>query len=52
VKAAANLRREAKDRGVATDRLVFAGRLPPPEYIARYRIADLFRGEARIDGRS
>jgi predicted O-linked N-acetylglucosamine transferase (SPINDLY family) len=40
--AAANLRREAVARGIGADRLVFAGRLPPAEYIARYRIADLF----------
>jgi predicted O-linked N-acetylglucosamine transferase (SPINDLY family) len=40
--AAANLRREAVGRGIAADRLVFAGRLPPAEYIARYRVADLF----------
>jgi len=40
--AAANLRREAVARGVAADRLVFAGLLPPAEYIARYRVADLF----------
>ena len=37
-----NLRREAQSRGVAAGRLVFGGRLPPPEYLARYRTADLF----------
>ncbi|HEX3844517.1 MAG TPA: tetratricopeptide repeat protein [Steroidobacteraceae bacterium] len=37
-----NLRREAHARGVAADRVVFGGRLPPPEYLARYRAADLF----------
>lgn len=37
-----NLRREAHARGVAAGRLVFGGRLPPPEYLARYRAADLF----------
>ncbi|MGH8288857.1 MAG: tetratricopeptide repeat protein [Steroidobacteraceae bacterium] len=37
-----NLRREARERGVATDRLVFGTRLPMPEYLARYRAADLF----------
>jgi predicted O-linked N-acetylglucosamine transferase (SPINDLY family) len=37
-----NLRGEAERRGVAGSRLVFAGRLPPAEYLARYRAADLF----------
>jgi predicted O-linked N-acetylglucosamine transferase (SPINDLY family) len=37
-----NLRKEAVDRGVAADRLVFGKRLPTPEYLARYRTADLF----------
>jgi predicted O-linked N-acetylglucosamine transferase (SPINDLY family) len=37
-----NLRREAQTRGVAAERIVFGGRLPPPEYLARYRTADLF----------
>ncbi|MBF0525612.1 MAG: glycosyltransferase [Deltaproteobacteria bacterium] len=38
----ANLRREATARGVEADRLVFGNRLPRPEYLARYRLADLF----------
>ncbi|MGA7537492.1 MAG: tetratricopeptide repeat protein [Steroidobacteraceae bacterium] len=37
-----NLRREAQARGVAADRIVFGARLPMPEYLARYRAADLF----------
>jgi protein O-GlcNAc transferase len=37
-----NLRKEAVERGVAADRLVFGERLPIPEYLARYRAADLF----------
>ncbi len=37
-----NLRREAGRRGVDPGRLVFGGRLPHPEYLARYRAADLF----------
>jgi predicted O-linked N-acetylglucosamine transferase (SPINDLY family) len=37
-----NLTREATLRGVDPKRLVFAKRLPPPEYLARYRVADLF----------
>jgi predicted O-linked N-acetylglucosamine transferase (SPINDLY family) len=37
-----NLQREAQARGVAPDRIVFGTRLPGPEYLARYRTADLF----------
>jgi predicted O-linked N-acetylglucosamine transferase (SPINDLY family) len=37
-----NLHREAHARGVAADRIVFGARLPPAEYLARYRTADLF----------
>jgi predicted O-linked N-acetylglucosamine transferase (SPINDLY family) len=37
-----NLEREARCRGVDAGRLVFGGRLSPPEYLARYRVADLF----------
>jgi protein O-GlcNAc transferase len=37
-----NLRREALQRGLEPQRLVFGGKLPPPEYLARYRSADLF----------
>src|SRR5260221_11748186 len=39
---ATNLRREAQGRGVAPVRLVFASRLPYEEYLAQYRLADLF----------
>jgi protein O-GlcNAc transferase len=39
----ANLEREAKARGVAPERLVFAPRIPGhAEHLARYRLADLF----------
>jgi len=38
----ANLEREAKARGVAPERLVFAPRLPQAEHLARHRLADLF----------
>lgn len=38
----ANLRREAATCGVAAERLVFVERLPPPDYLARYRVADLY----------
>jgi predicted O-linked N-acetylglucosamine transferase (SPINDLY family) len=37
-----NLRREAARRGVDAGRLVFAGRTPLPEHLARHRSADLF----------
>ena len=41
--AMGNLRREAKARGVAPERLVFAPRLPQTEdHLARLRLADLF----------
>jgi predicted O-linked N-acetylglucosamine transferase (SPINDLY family) len=40
--AAANLRIEALNRGVDSARLIFSARLPLPEYLARYRTADLF----------
>ena len=37
-----NLRAAAKKLGIDSDRIVFAGKLPRPEYLARYRVADLF----------
>jgi protein O-GlcNAc transferase len=37
-----NLRREAARRGVPADRLVFAGRCPYGEHLARLPLADLF----------
>ncbi len=37
-----NLRKEARQRGVDPDRLIFAPRLPSPEHLARHRLADLF----------
>ncbi len=40
--AARNLRNEAERRGIAAERLVFAGRLPASEHLARHRLADLF----------
>ena len=40
--AADNLRREAAARGLDAARLIFGERLPVPEYLARYRTADLF----------
>jgi predicted O-linked N-acetylglucosamine transferase (SPINDLY family) len=38
----ANLVREAEARGVAGNRLLFAARVPPADYLARFRVADLF----------
>ena len=40
--AAINLRNEAGQRGLDADRLVFGQRLSAPDYLARYRSADLF----------
>ncbi|MGE5453228.1 MAG: tetratricopeptide repeat protein [Acidobacteriota bacterium] len=37
-----NLRKEAAQRDVDPKRLVFCGRLPSPEYLARCRVGDLF----------
>jgi predicted O-linked N-acetylglucosamine transferase (SPINDLY family) len=37
-----NLRREAAERGISPDRLVFAPREPMAAYLARHRHADLF----------
>jgi predicted O-linked N-acetylglucosamine transferase (SPINDLY family) len=40
--AETNLRKEAAARGIDPARLVFAGRLPLDEHLARHRLADLF----------
>jgi len=40
--AVRNLRSEAKARGIAPDRLVFAPRTDPASHLARHRLADLF----------
>ncbi|MEA2993987.1 MAG: protein O-GlcNAc transferase [Alphaproteobacteria bacterium] len=37
-----NLRKEAQARGVDPARLIFAGRLPLDQHLARHRLADLF----------
>ena len=37
-----HLRREAEKRGVHPDRLIFAPPIPPPDHLARHRLADLF----------
>jgi protein O-GlcNAc transferase len=40
--AETNLRDEAARRGIARERLVFAPSEPLPQYLARYRLADLY----------
>jgi protein O-GlcNAc transferase len=40
--AVRNLRKEATDRGIAPERLVFASRVRLEEHLARHRLADLF----------
>jgi len=40
--ASANLIKEAEQRGVSERRLIFAGRMPLSEHLARHRLADLF----------
>lgn len=40
--AEANLRQEAITRGIDPARLIFASRVAPENYLARYRVADLF----------
>ncbi|MDZ4849859.1 MAG: tetratricopeptide repeat protein [Pirellulaceae bacterium] len=37
-----NLRREATERGISPDRLVFAPMVPHAQHLARHRLADLF----------
>ena len=37
-----NLTKETALRGIDPNRLIFGKRLPKPEYLARYRVADLF----------
>jgi protein O-GlcNAc transferase len=40
--AESNLKQEAERRGISSDRLVFSRRIPAEEYLARYRVCDLF----------
>ena len=37
-----NLINEISQRGIDSKRLIFGGRIPRPEYLARYKVADLF----------
>jgi len=48
--AIANLRREAQSRGVDARRLVFARRARTEDYLARYRLADLFLDTLPFNG--
>jgi protein O-GlcNAc transferase len=41
-KATCNLRKEAGIKGVNPERLIFAKRMPPPDHLARHRLANLF----------
>ena len=45
----ANLRAEAARRGIDPDRLVFAGKVPQAEHLARIPVADLFLDTFRIN---
>jgi predicted O-linked N-acetylglucosamine transferase (SPINDLY family) len=40
--AEVNLKNEARTRGIDVDRLIFAPRVVPEQYLARYALADLF----------
>jgi len=40
--AKANMLRVAAEHGVSADRLIFAPRAQPPDYLARFQLADLF----------
>ena len=46
----AHLQQSATLSGVAADRLIFGGHLPMPDYLARYRVADLFLDTAPYNG--
>jgi protein O-GlcNAc transferase len=48
--AVVNLRREARARDVDPARLVFAGRTRAQDYLARYRLADLFLDTLPFNG--
>jgi predicted O-linked N-acetylglucosamine transferase (SPINDLY family) len=46
----ANLRKEARARGVDPERLVFAEPAPYAQYLSRYRVADLFLDTLPFNG--
>ena len=37
-----NIKKEAQKYGINSNRIIFGGRLPMQDYLARYRVADLF----------
>lgn len=45
-----NLHQRAEQMGVAAERVLFAGRVMPAEYLARYQVADLFLDTAPFNG--
>ena len=45
-----NLRREAEARGVKSERLIFAGRLPKDEHLSRLRLVDLALDTSIVNG--
>jgi predicted O-linked N-acetylglucosamine transferase (SPINDLY family) len=45
-----NLRAQAAQHEIDPRRLIFAGRLPAPEYLARYRVTDLFLDTSPYNG--
>lgn len=49
-RARSNLERYAGEQGVSPDRLVFAPRVPPEEYLARFQLADLFLDTLPFNG--
>lgn len=50
--ASENLRREAGQRGISPERLVFAHAMPYPDYLAAFRAADLFLDAVPYNGHS
>jgi predicted O-linked N-acetylglucosamine transferase (SPINDLY family)/glycosyltransferase involved in cell wall biosynthesis len=50
VQVSDNLTAHAERAGVARERLVFAGRALPADYLARYQVADLFLDTAPFNG--
>jgi predicted O-linked N-acetylglucosamine transferase (SPINDLY family) len=48
--ASRNLKREARERGIAPERLIFAPRMKMAEHLARQRLADLFLDTSPYNG--
>lgn len=49
-RAKSNLLRHAQEQGVAAERLAFAPRIQPEDYLARFRVADLFLDTIPFNG--